>query len=96
MSYFESLGDPSPLVHFWSLAIEEQFYFLWPLILIGGYKIGENKKVFRWICLGLAVASALLMAVMFDPFEDPTRVYYGTDTRAFSLLFGAWLSYIVP
>ena len=89
MSYFESLGAPSPLVHFWSLAIEEQFYLIWPLVLIGTYKLGFNNKLIRRICVGLAVLSALAMVIMYNPNADPTRVYYGTDTRAFSLLIGA-------
>lgn len=96
LSYFDSIGDPSPLVHFWSLAIEEQFYLIWPLLLMGAYKLGAKNKVIRRICLGLGVASAVAMAIMYDPHADPTRVYYGTDTRAFSLLFGAWLAYVWP
>lgn len=96
MSYFESLGAPSPLVHFWSLAIEEQFYLIWPLVLIGAYKLGFNNKLIRRICVGLAVLSALAMVIMYNPNADPTRVYYGTDTRAFSLLIGAWLAYVWP
>lgn len=96
MSYFESLGDPSPLVHFWSLAIEEQFYLIWPLVLIFAYKRGANNKIIRRICIALSVISILAMAIMFDPMDDPTRIYYGTDTWAFSLLLGAWLAYVFP
>ena len=96
MTYFEQIGDPSPLIHFWSLAIEEQFYIIWPLILIALYKIGANNKFIRRICLVLAVLSAMEMFLMYDPLADPTRVYYGTDTRAFSLLIGAFLAYIWP
>lgn len=96
LSYFDALGDPSPLTHFWSLAIEEQFYVIWPLILLLLFKVGANSKVVRRICLALALASAAWMAVLFDPNVDPTRVYYGTDTRAFSLLIGAWLSFVWP
>ncbi|MEG0096545.1 MAG: acyltransferase family protein, partial [Raoultibacter sp.] len=96
LSYFEALGAPSPLTHFWSLAIEEQFYLVWPLILFGLFKARTTKKGFCRIIVILAAASALAMALLFDPGTDPSRVYYGTDTRAFSLLIGAWLAFVWP
>lgn len=96
VSYFDAIGTPSPLTHFWSLAIEEQFYLVWPVLLLGAFKLGAKKKAVRRACLALAAASALAMAVLFDPAGDPSRVYYGTDTRAFSLLIGAWLSFVWP
>lgn len=96
LSYFESLGDPSPLTHFWSLAIEEQFYLVWPILLLLVSKLGASKTIIRRGCLVLAVVSAALMWVLYSPLEDPTRVYYGTDTRACSLLIGAWLSLFWP
>ena len=96
LSYFEAAGAPSPLTHFWSLAIEEQFYLIWPILLLCAYKAGAKKRFVRRACLVLAVASAIAMAVMYDPAGDPSRVYYGTDTRAFSLLIGAWLSFAWP
>lgn len=96
LSYFDSLGDPSPLTHFWSLAIEEQFYLVWPIILLLVSRLGAGKTLIRRGCLVLAVASALLMGVLYNPLEDPTRVYYGTDTRACSLLIGAWLALFWP
>lgn len=96
LSYFDAVGAPSPLTHFWSLAIEEQFYLLWPIILLGLFKIGIGKTNIRRICLVLSVVSALAMALLYSPQGDPSRVYYGTDTRAFSLLIGAWLSFAWP
>lgn len=96
ISYFDALGAPSPLTHFWSLAIEEQFYLVWPLILLGVFKAGVGKTGVRRLCLVLAIVSALAMALLYNPLADPSRVYYGTDTRAFSLLIGAWLSFIWP
>ena len=96
LSYFEAAGAPSPLTHFWSLAIEEQFYLVWPILLLCVYKAGAKKKLVRRICLALAAVSAIAMAVLYDPAGDPSRVYYGTDTRAFSLLIGAWLSFAWP
>ena len=92
VSYFEALGSPSPLAHFWSLAIEEQFYLVWPVALLVSLKAGAKKTTLRNATLVLAALSALEMALLFDPTADPSRVYYGTDTRAFSLLIGAWLA----
>lgn len=96
VSYFEALGAPSPLTHFWSLAIEEQFYLFWPVILFVAHKLGVPRNWMRNATLVIALLSALDMALLFDPNADPSRVYYGTDTRAFSLLIGAWLAYIWP
>ena len=94
VSYFEALGAPSPLAHFWSLAIEEQFYLVWPVALLAALKLGARKGTVRNVVLVLAALSALEMALLFDPAADPSRVYYGTDTRAFSLLIGAWLAFV--
>ncbi|KOP66971.1 acyltransferase [Bacillus sp. FJAT-18019] len=95
-SYFESFGPPSPLGHFWSLAVEEQFYLLWPLIMLVGLKLFPRRgPLFTFIAIGAAL-SALWMAVIYQPGDDPSRVYYGTDTRAFGLLVGAGLSIIWP
>ena len=96
ISYFEAIGAPSPVTHFWSLAIEEQFYVIWPLLLLGLSKAGVRRTAQRRVTIGLAAVSAVLMAVLYDPTADPSRVYYGTDTRAFSLLIGAWLAYVWP
>lgn len=96
-SYFESIGLPSPLTHFWSLAIEEQFYLVLPLSLLVALRFGGRlgrRRNLAAIVLGLAALSALEMALLYDPAVDPTRVYYGTDTRAFSLLIGAFLAIV--
>lgn len=92
VSYFSNLGDPSPLTHFWSLAIEEQFYLVWPPLLFALYRAGASRPLVRRVVLGLAAASAIAMTVLYTPDADPSRVYYGTDTRAFSLLAGVWLA----
>lgn len=92
VSYFEALGDPSPLTHFWSLAVEVQLYLAWSLILWAAYAGHLPKKWIRRGTLVLAAISAVLMAVLYDPSVDASRVYYGTDTRAFSFLMGAWLA----
>ncbi len=96
VSYFQALGSPSPLTHFWSLAIEEQFYVVWPLVLLGLFRVGGGTDFLRRGCMVLAILSALAMALLYDPAGDPSRVYYGTDTRAFSLLVGAWLACLWP
>ena len=94
MSYFGALGDPSPLTHFWSLAIEEQFYVVWPVLLFVLLRFGARRKVIRIVVAVLAVASALGMALLYNPAADPSRVYYGTDTRAFAMLIGALLAFV--
>lgn len=100
VSYFEAAGVPSPFTHCWSLAIETQFYLIYPLILLGIYKLAKSRGegrvkrglLFAGVTLLLALISVILMIVLFDPQKDASRVYYGTDTRAFSLLFGALLA----
>lgn len=96
VSYFQALGDPSPLTHFWSLAIEEQFYLVWPLVLIVCMKFGVSRSAMTKGTAVLAALSVIEMIVLFDPAQDPSRVYYGTDTRAFSLLIGALLAFVWP
>lgn len=94
-SYFEAFGRPSLLMHFWSLAVEEQFYLLWPPLLLLGLRWLKPAAIGA-IAIAAAVASALLMAVLHDPAGDPTRVYYGTDTRATPLLIGVALAFAWP
>jgi peptidoglycan/LPS O-acetylase OafA/YrhL len=92
-SYFEQFSVPSPLRHTWSLAIEEQWYAFWPLLLFGVLRLrGGSLRSTLTMALAMAAASALLMALLFQPLHDPSRVYYGTDTRAQSLLVGATLA----
>ncbi|MDD2372914.1 MAG: acyltransferase family protein [Syntrophomonadaceae bacterium] len=96
VSYFASFGPPSPLGHLWSLAIEEQFYLLWPLLLWLGLRyIPRRGRLIRLI-MALAFISAISMAIIYQPGMDPSRVYYGTDTRCFALLIGAALALIWP
>jgi peptidoglycan/LPS O-acetylase OafA/YrhL len=91
-SYFEFAGRPSLVQHLWSLAVEEQFYLIWPLLFVGGMKLLGRTKLFVAVLVG-AVASTLLMAALYQPGVDASRVYYGTDTRAGGLLFGAALAF---
>jgi peptidoglycan/LPS O-acetylase OafA/YrhL len=94
-SYFAQFGPPSPLQHAWSLAIEEQYYLLWPLILLALLRGRGSIRRALTGTLVLAAASVATMALLYHPGTDPSRVYYGTDTRAFELLIGAGLALIV-
>jgi peptidoglycan/LPS O-acetylase OafA/YrhL len=103
ISYFTLFGPPSPLSHLWSLAVEEQFYLIWPWVLLIGLRVVHERKRsipvrprLAMVTLVLAAASAIEMAVLFHPGFDQTRIYEGTDTRAFGLLFGAALAMVWP
>ena len=96
-SYFAQFSTPSPLQHTWSLAIEEQFYLVWPLLLLvllrygrrhlaPGRRHGHRRARRR--------APRCLMAVLFHPGVDPSRIYYGTDTRLFDLMAGATIAFL--
>jgi peptidoglycan/LPS O-acetylase OafA/YrhL len=142
-SYYSRFAPPAPLDHLWSLAVEEQFYLVWPWVVLamvlvagwlmkrrrvrllgpgahvggsadggtaaasapaaGGGRAGGNDFLSgraRWtmagVALVLAAASAIEMARLFHPGYDPTRVYEGTDTRAFGLLIGAAVAMVYP
>ena len=99
-SYFAQFAPPSPLGHLWSLAVEEQFYLIWPWLLWLGLRwkrsgAGSYHRLAAATLL-LAAASAVAMALLYRPGYDPTRVYDGTDTRAFALLIGAALAFVWP
>lgn len=93
-SYFAQFSTPSPLQHTWSLAIEEQFYLVWPLVLLLLLRVCRRG----WRLAGVAVTvslgllSTLLMAALFHAGTDPSRAYFGTDTRLFDLMAGATLA----
>ncbi len=96
VSYFALYGPQSPFTHLWSLAVEEQFYLLWPLVLLVGLKYLPKRRWLIVVVLLAAGLSALDMAVLYHPGTNPDRVYYGTDTRAFSLLIGAAVALAWP
>jgi len=101
-SYFAAVNNPSPLLHTWTLAIEEQFYVVWPVVVLAVLKLHrpgrlpDRRRRLRGL-LVLAAAGALASAVwmmVLAPSNgaDPSRVYYGSDTRAQGLLVGAALA----
>jgi peptidoglycan/LPS O-acetylase OafA/YrhL len=89
-SYWELFAAPSPLEHTWSLAIEEQFYLLWPLVVAAVLRLRGRRALFR-VTLLFAALSMAAMLVLFDP-KQPNRAYLGTDTRAAGLFLGALLA----
>lgn len=95
-SYFDRFNGESPFTHLWSLSIEGQYYLIWPLILIALVLIIRKKKTIAYILLAFAVISALLMGFIYTGPSTLNRVYYGTDTRMFSIIFGAVLAIVWP
>jgi peptidoglycan/LPS O-acetylase OafA/YrhL len=93
---FSQLTTRAPLDHLWSLAIEEQFYLIWPLILWCLLIRLNGRRARVTVTLLAATASALVMALQYTPGGDPSAVYYGTDTHASALLIGAALALAYP
>jgi peptidoglycan/LPS O-acetylase OafA/YrhL len=91
-SYFEQFARPSLFRHLWSLAVEEQFYLLWPIVFAACITRFGRQRLVIGVIAG-AIASSLLMLVLFDP-ANPNRVFYGTDTRATPLLIGVALAFL--
>ena len=91
-NYFAQSALTSPLTHTWSLAIEEQFYLVWPVVVVLILTRTRRLRTLWWTCLASTVGSALEMVVLFHGGSSLTRLYYGTDTHAQSLLAGATLA----
>ncbi len=93
--YFEAFGRPPLLQQLWSLAVEEQFYVLWPLILLFLLRTVKNNRFGLFIATSIMIAlSSIWMAILYRPEADPLRLYYGTDTRAGGFLVGALLAMV--
>jgi peptidoglycan/LPS O-acetylase OafA/YrhL len=95
-SYFAAFGRPSLLQHYWSLSVEEQFYLVWPILLTGGLAIGLARRWLASIVVAAGVMSVVLMALVYHSGSDPSRVYYGTDTRAAPLMIGTIMAFAWP
>ncbi|WP_336706267.1 acyltransferase family protein [Oerskovia sp. USHLN155] len=84
---------PQIFANLWSLAVEEQFYLVWPLVVLAVLALRITRRRALVLAGVLAVGSAVAMAVLYSPGTDPTRVYFGTDTHLFGLMIGAFLSF---
>jgi peptidoglycan/LPS O-acetylase OafA/YrhL len=91
-NYFQQALAPSPLTHTWSLAIEEQFYVVWPLVVLALVKLRRSPRVLLVLSATGAIASSAWMAWLHHEGANLTRLYYGTDTHAMTLLCGATLA----
>ena len=103
VSYFARFAPEGPLNHLWSLSVEEQFYIFWPFLLLLGVKLVHERPLpsgvrprLALLTIVFALISIIEMAVLYHPSLDPSRIYYGTDTRAAGLLFGCALAMVWP
>ncbi len=93
-SYADLFASPSPVLHFWSLAIEEQFYWLFPLLSAGVFLVGRGSvKVYAGVLAALLAVSAVATAML--GFSESTTVYYATYTRMGEILVGSLLAVAV-
>ena len=99
-SYFERMLNSSPFTHLWYLGLTIQYYVIWPVLFGVAYLVYRSWKnqgqkglrlVFLVALFALTVFSAVEMSLLYDPKVDPSRLYYGTDTRAFSLFLGMFI-----
>ncbi|MDE3205928.1 MAG: acyltransferase [Acidobacteriota bacterium] len=93
-NYFTAFGTASPLLHTWSLAVEEQFYLVWPVIALLALR-RWGRRGLGWAAAGLGLTSAGLCGALYLGGVSETALYYGTDTRAQSLMVGAVLAAVL-
>ena len=91
-NYFNETAASSPLLHTWSLAVEEQFYVIWPLVVLGVMHFTRSLRALFALCCAAAVASATWMYVLYDGGQNTNRAYLGTDTRSQCLFIGCALA----
>lgn len=96
-SYFERFANnESPFTNLWTMSIEGQFYIFWPIVIFLLVKLVKKKKIIFYLLLTASILSAIEMAILYLTKADINRIYYGTDTRFFSLGLGAALAVIWP
>jgi len=91
-NYFNETAASSPLLHTWSLAVEEQFYVIWPLVVLGVLHFLRSLRALFVLCCAAALASAVWMSVVYDGGHGTNRAYLGTDTRSQCLFIGCALA----
>ena len=91
-NYFNETAASSPLLHTWSLAVEEQFYVIWPLVVLGVMHFTRSLRALFALCCAAAIASAIWMHVVYDGGLNTNRAYLGTDTRSQCLFIGCALA----
>ena len=91
-NYFNETSASSPLLHTWSLAVEEQFYVIWPLVVLGVLHFTRSLRALFALCCAAAIASAVWMSVVYDGGVNTNRAYLGTDTRSQCLFIGCALA----
>lgn len=89
LGYFDIAGELKPLLHTWSLAIEEQFYLLFPLMLVCAYRLGRRFSLA--VLLGLFVAS--LLTAQWGSMSQPNTAFYQLSARGWELLLGTFVSF---
>ena len=94
-SYFVHFGPPSPLLHTWSLAVEEQFYLIWPGVALLVLR-WRGRRALAVVAAAGIVVSAALTVVLFHGGVSVTRLYYGTDVRTQEVMVGALLAICLP
>ncbi len=95
-SYFDRFNGESPFTHLWSLSIEGQYYLVWPVLLIGLLWAFKQRKQIFYLLMSLTVLSGAWMATLSLTGASSNRLYYGTDTRLFAILFGVALAVVWP